>query len=142
MNTLPRSLTTYRGGAAHEWQRLSGNGRSGSGRSPAPLTDEVVPRRRRLEAAPAGGGELRPALVAPIQHLGGGPQRTGVLFLQAVGAPDVVHAVLVRRGAGAARGLFPDVLVGERAIVRIADADRLVLARDLRLFASVAPDRG
>jgi hypothetical protein len=28
MNTEPRSLVTYRGGAAQAWQRLSGNGGS------------------------------------------------------------------------------------------------------------------
>src|SRR5437763_290908 len=55
MKTEPRSLVTYRGGAAQEWHRLSGNGGNGGvssvtsarTRAPIPPPDQTVLAERR-----------------------------------------------------------------------------------------------
>src|SRR5436309_2676452 len=86
-----------------------------------------------LKQAGARGGQLEAMAVAPHEDLAAAAQRARVLFLQAVGAPDLVDQVLVRGGSAASRCLLAHVLVAEGIVVRIAHADGLVLPGDLCL---------
>src|SRR5437762_2745267 len=94
-------------------------------------TDLRVLRAHALEQARPGRRQLEAVAIAPGEDLAAATQSARVLFLQAIGAPDVVDPALVRGGSAASRRFFAHVLVGERIVVGIADANRLVLAGDL-----------